>query len=179
MFIHGRREGCSLKVVLKVLCRLLLGIYSHKIPEVCWEKEAGWQVERQPQRVSPSRGDLQRSPSISSISCSSSLAFHHQKYFSSVTQPAAATSHSNACESLCRCRSRATLAAVSRKVRVFELALERGRGARIHRCSNRWPRTSERARDWSTAGAAMTSETGVRSAPILAPKRRTTGLADR
>lgn len=47
------------------------------------------------QRVSSSRGDLQRGPSISSISCSSSLAFHHQKYFGGVTQPAAAASHSN------------------------------------------------------------------------------------
>lgn len=53
-----------------------------------------------------------------------------------------------------------------------------GRGERSRQPSNRSPRTSERARDWSSVGAAMTSETGVRSAPILAPKRRTTGLAD-
>lgn len=47
------------------------------------------------QRVSPSRGDLQRGPSISSILCSSSLAFHHQKYFGGVTQLTTAASHSN------------------------------------------------------------------------------------
>ncbi|CAF4771589.1 unnamed protein product [Pieris macdunnoughi] len=35
---------------------------------------------------SVTRRPTQRSPSISSISCSSSLALHHQKYFSSVTQ---------------------------------------------------------------------------------------------
>lgn len=45
---------------------------------------------------SVTRRPTPRSPSISSISCSSSLAFHHQKYFRSVTQPATATSHSNA-----------------------------------------------------------------------------------
>lgn len=48
--------------------------------------------EARRQQVSPSRGDLQLqcSRSISSLSwppVSSSLAFHHQKYFCDVTQP--------------------------------------------------------------------------------------------
>lgn len=132
------------------------------------------------QRVSPSRGDLQRSPSISSISCSSSLAFHHQKYFCSVTQPQRLRPTRTLGLARSRCRSRATLAAVRRKVRVFEPAGGvPGSGARARQPANRSPRSYDRARDWSADAAAMTSETGVRSAPSLASKRRPTGFAGR
>lgn len=88
-------------------------------------RAAGHSVTRRPLRPT------QRSLSISSISCSSSLAFHHQKYFGGVTQRAPA-SRSDARRALARRRSRTTLAASARKVRVFELerAVWSGRGAR-------------------------------------------------
>lgn len=130
------------------------------------------------QRVTPRRCGL-RSPAISSFSCSSSVAFHHHKYFGDVTQPRARSQSSPRAGATAQSRSRATLAAVSCKVRVFELAARgRARGAGLQR-ANRWPRTSARARYWLTSSAAMTSETGVRSAPILATKRRPTGFAGR
>lgn len=103
------------------------------------------------QRVSPSRGDLQRLRSISSISwppVSSSLVFQHQKYFCDVTQPAMAASHSNTPCTLSPTRSRATLAAVLCKVRVFEPEEERrgDRGAPLR--ANRSRRYLKLERYW-------------------------------
>lgn len=148
---------------------------------MCAMREAGKQGA--PERAagqSVTRRPTPRSPSISSISCSSSLAFHHQKYFRSVTQPATATSHSNArLVSLSVPLSR-DLGRGEPQGSGLRTRAERGpRGAERTEPSNRSPRTSARARDWSALSAAMTSETGVRSAPILASKRRPTGLVDR
>lgn len=72
--------------------------YSYKIPEVCAQtaRRAAGKQGAPAAGQSVTRRPTPRLPSISSISCSSSLAFHHQKYFRSVTQPATATSHSNA-----------------------------------------------------------------------------------
>lgn len=116
---------------------------------------------------SVTRRPTHHSPSISSISCSSSLAFHHQKYFSSVTQllrPAPTFGSALARTALARPWPRC-----ARKVQVFEPERASGRGARGAGLgsSNGSPRTSARARDWSLGNAAMTSETGVRSAPRL------------
>lgn len=133
------------------------------------ETAAGHPVTRRP---------TQNSPSISSISCSSSLVFHHQKYFSAVTQPAA--SRSNVRRALSRARSRATLAAERPQGSGLRTrARGAGRGDGGSRPSNSSPRKSARARDWSAVDAAMTSETGVRSAPRLAPKHRLTAFVHR
>lgn len=81
------------------------------------------------QRVSPSRGDLH--------SARQPLArFRLQVHSRSITKNIFvvwrnrqwATSHSNVRRAHCRCRSHATLAAVRRKVRVFELTLEADAG---------------------------------------------------
>lgn len=94
---------------------------------VACEREAGKRASgARRQRVTPSRGDLHttRHP----ISCSSSLAFHHQKYFSSVTQllrPAPTFGSALARTALARPWPRC-----ARKVQVFEPERAIGRGAR-------------------------------------------------
>lgn len=77
---------------------------------------------------SVTRRPTHHSPSISSISCSSSLAFHHQKYFSSVTQllrPAPTFGSALARTALARPWPRC-----ARKAQVFEPERASGRGAR-------------------------------------------------
>lgn len=121
------------------------------------------------QRVSPSRGDLQREPTISSISCSSSLAFHHQKYFGGVTQPAAAASYSNtrqAALSVPLARDLGRGEPQGSGLRTRQARGGSGGGDANPPIAN--ARTTARARYWFFPAAAMTSGTGVRSASSLA-----------
>lgn len=123
------------------------------------------------QRVSPSRGDLQRGPAGHPLArlC---VQVHSRSITKNILvvwrnrqrlRPTRTLGRP-----LCRCRSRATLAAVSRKVRVFELVRREGdAGRRDANPPIANARTTARARYWFFRVAAMTSGTGVRSAPSL------------
>lgn len=145
---------------------------------MCARREAGKQAEMAAGQ-SVTRRPTQRSPTISSISSSSSLAFHHQKYFRSVTQPAVGyvpleRSAGSLSVPLSRDLGRGETQGSGLRTRARS-----GRGVRALHSSNRLPRSSARASHWSAIGAAMTSETGVRSAPILVSNRRPTSFAGR
>lgn len=63
------------------------GIMNEFRKYVCARRETGKRAGTAAGQ-SVTRRPTQCSPSVGLISCSSSLAFHHQKYFRGVTQPA-------------------------------------------------------------------------------------------